>query len=661
MTNLEDFRMDLRRLYCMAALLLTCGWGGLLASTAAAQSPTPEMALRFAPIQPFVDYAKPTPEEIRQCTIRPEKEGNVTSWVVRSGQGEILRRFADTNSDNNVDQWCYFLDGLEVYRDIDSNFNKGADQFRWFHTAGSRWGIDKDENDKIVKIDAWRVISPHEVAEQLVIALKTRDQARFNLLLLTPAELGELGLGKQRSDGVAASIQAANSGFAKLAAEQKVIAPQSTFIDFGSARPAAIPAGTAGSTKDLIVCDNATALVQVGGKHEQVYLGTLVSVGNTWKLIDLPVVGPDQQSPSPFLMAPDTPADRAPVNPNAPTEEMQKLLAELERLDKLAEGLPADQLAANVEQRAELLNRLVEATTDPDLKSQWLRQMTDMYFVAVQSGNYPQGVERLGQQEKRLQEAGAEDELIAHATFQRMWAANAVSQAQPGADSAKLQEKWLADLQEFVTNHQKSTDSAEALLQLGMFQEFNGKTDEARKWYTQLNTSFPQAPPAAKARGALRRLSLVGRPMQLRGESLQGGTVDLGAYRGKVVLIQFWATWAERSKEDMILLKDFYVKNASRGFDIIGVNLDDSPAPAKQFLGENRVMWKQLHEQGGLDGRLANELGVMTVPLMLLVDDKGNVVNDNIHVAELDVELNKLLVKPEADANALRQPTNPPR
>jgi thiol-disulfide isomerase/thioredoxin len=409
------------------------------------------------------------------------------------------------------------------------------------------------------------------------------------------------------------------------------------------------------------VIDNASALVQVGGKHEQVYLGSLISVGDTWKLIDLPSLGPDQQPASPFMMAADAPTERAPANPGAPSEEMQKLMADLERLDKAAEGLPADQLAANVEQRLKLLNQLADATPDSDIRGQWFRQMTDMLFVAAQSGNFPQGIERLEQLEKRLKDASADEDLQAHATFQRMWAGNAVAQAQPGADSAKLQEKWLGELEQFVTSHPKSPDSAEGLLQLGMFQEFNGKIDEARKWYTMLVTNFPQAASTKKARGALQRLSSVGRPIQLRGQSMQGGTVDLAAYRGKVVLIQFWATWAEHSKEDMILLKDFYAKNAGRGFDIVGVNLDDSAAPAKQFLNENKLMWKQMREEGGLDGRLANELGVMTVPLMILVDAKGNVVNDNIHVAELDTELNKLLAKPEGDANALRQPPNPQR
>ena len=165
----------------------------------AAEAPSPAQALALTPIQPNVEYAIPTKEEAAQCTIRPEKENNITSWVVRNHDGEILRRFADTNGDNVVDEWCYFQNGLEVYRDIDSNFNGKADQYRWFNTAGTRWGIDKNEDGKI---DSWKVISPHEVAEQVVLAIKNRDPARFELLLLTPTELTGLGFGKARQDSI---------------------------------------------------------------------------------------------------------------------------------------------------------------------------------------------------------------------------------------------------------------------------------------------------------------------------------------------------------------------------------------------------------------------------------------------------------------------------
>ena len=625
-----------------------------LSDLSAAEAPNPQQALKtFTPIQSFVEYAIPSNEEAQKCTIRPEKENNATAWVVRNADGEVLRRFADTNNDNIVDQWCYFQDGLEVYRDIDSNFNQKADQYRWFHTGGTRWGIDKNEDGRI---DEWRQISPHEVAEQVVLAIKTRDPARFNLVLLTAAELNQLGLGKQRTERIAETMKAANSGFGKLASDQKVLSADSRYIDFGSSRPALIPVGAAGATKEVTVCDNASALVQTGGKHEQVYLGTLVAVGDQWKVIDLPAIGADAQPQNPLIVATTTPAPTGGTTIGGPSDEMQKLMADLERLDREFEQLSPEKQEANLDARAKLLLELAKVTTDADLRNQWYRQLADMF------SNSPKGPERLTQLHKRLVDDGVDEEVIAHVAFQKMWAEYVLSQQDPNADAAKIQEKWLADLQDFVGKYPKSQDTAEALLQLGMYQEFVGKSDEARKWYQQLASSFPNATSAQKATGAIRRLTSAGKPIPLRGKDLvTGAPVDLAAapYRGKIVLIHYWATWCEACKADMVLLKDFYVKNSNRSFEVIGVCLDSSAAPAKQYLAQNRFPWKQLYEEGGLEGRLASEMGVMTPPLMILVDQTGKVVNHNIHVAELDGEVARLQ-RPQDTANSQRR-TPPPR
>ena len=81
-----------------------------------------------------------------------EKRGDVTAWVVRDDRGQVLRVFADTNGDRVVDQWSFFKNGLEVYRDIDSDFNAKADEARWFNTAGSRWGFDRDEGPPVINV-----------------------------------------------------------------------------------------------------------------------------------------------------------------------------------------------------------------------------------------------------------------------------------------------------------------------------------------------------------------------------------------------------------------------------------------------------------------------------------------------------------------------------
>jgi thiol-disulfide isomerase/thioredoxin len=618
---------------------------------AAADAPSAAQALGLTPIQSLVEYTIPSKDEAAQCTIRPEKESNASAWVVRNGQGEILRRFADTNADNVVDQWCYYLNGLEVYRDIDANYNGKADQYRWFHTAGTRWGADKNEDGRV---DEWRALSSHEVAEQVIFALKKRDQERFELLLLTPDELSEAGFGKARADRIAETLRSATAGFSKLSSEQKVVTAESRYVDFGSARPATIPAGTAGSTKDVTVIENASALVENGGKHEQIFLGTLVAVNGTWKLIDVPTVGSDNQQGGGFLLTPHSQQPGG-AGGGAPSDEMQKLMAQLEDLYRKSETLPPEKQAENIEQRVDVLLRLADVTPGAD-RDQWYRQLAEMLSAAMQSGNFPKGGEELNKLQQQLTEAKASDDLIAHVVFQRMWAEYVVSQAQPNADVAKLQEKWLTDLQDFVGKFPKSQDAAEALLQLGMYLEFVGKTEEATKWYQQLAGDFPNAEPAKKASGALRRLNSVGKPMRLRGNDLLGAAIDSAgpAYRGKVVLIHYWATWCEPCKENMVLLKELYSKRAGRNFDIIGVCLDNDAATAKAFLAEHRFPWKHVHEAGGLDGRLANEMGVMTPPLMILVDQNGNVTNHNIHVSELETELAALVRPKTGTANTPR-------
>ena len=125
-----------------------------------AAGPTVEYALGLRPSQKDVDYDRPEGEAAKNATIKTEKAGTASAFVVRGATGEILRIFADTNADRVVDRWSYYKDGIEVFRDIDSNHNAKVDQSRWLNSAGSRWGVDEDENGVI---DAWKAISAEEV------------------------------------------------------------------------------------------------------------------------------------------------------------------------------------------------------------------------------------------------------------------------------------------------------------------------------------------------------------------------------------------------------------------------------------------------------------------------------------------------------------------
>jgi hypothetical protein len=277
---------------------LTAGWlskhcvlkigAAVLASlplAALAAKPTVKEALSLTPVQKDVEYDIPAAAEIANCTVDVETVGGITGWVVRTAGGQVLRRFLDTNGDNRVDQWCYFKDGIEIYRDLDGNFNNKADQYRWLGTAGTRWGLDEDENSRI---DSWKVISAEEVTAEVVAALRDRDVARFERLLLTTDELKSLGLTSKQISDLTDKISAATKAFASEAARQRIVTSKSEWLHFGASRPGVVPAGTDGSTKDVIVYDNVTAVVETDKKHGQLTIGTLVKIGDAWRMFDLP-------------------------------------------------------------------------------------------------------------------------------------------------------------------------------------------------------------------------------------------------------------------------------------------------------------------------------------------------------------------------------------
>jgi thiol-disulfide isomerase/thioredoxin len=610
-----------------------------------AAEPSAEAALRLRPIQADVDFDTPTAEEMKLCTVRANSEPGRAGWYVYTAGGQLLRRFLDTNRDNRLDQWCYYKGGIEVYRDIDSDFNGKADQYRWLGTAGTRWGLDEDEDGVI---DGWKMISAEEVTFEVIAALRDRDRARFVRLLPTAAELESLGLGETQRELLAKKVGAATSGFDALARQQSAITAASRWMHFGASPPGILPSGTDGSTRDVMVYDNVSAIVETGGKHAQVFIGTLIRVDGGWRVIDLPSSLGDSSSVDVasgfFFQQSASQTVPAVAAAGGLSEAMQRLVRELEEVDKSIERAttPADLSKLN-ERRAVVLQGLADQATTDDERETWVRQYADTVSAATQGGGFPQGVVRLRTLAQQLEQRAAGSELAGYVKYRYLSAEYGDSLQQPNADYAKIQEKWLTDLVQFVKDFPGSEDTAEAMLQLAVGEEFAGRTAEAIDWYGRIVGSFGESSQAKKASGAKRRLESVGNPIPLAGNTLDGKQVSLAAYRGKTVLIHYWATWCEPCKQDLEILKQMQAKYAAQGFALIGVNLDSDRGAAIQFLRSQSLPWPQLYEPGGLDSRFATEMGILTLPTMILVDKEGKVINRSIHAGELDEELSKRL------------------
>jgi thiol-disulfide isomerase/thioredoxin len=615
---------------------------GLLGHPAWAGTPSVEQALKLAPVQLGVDYDRPSPEEAAKCKITAKKIDGHVGWVVENPEGVVLRKFVDTNDDNIVDQWSYYKDGLEVYRDVDSNFNGKVDQYRWFHTGGSRWAVDSNEDGVI---DYWKSISAEEVTAEVIAALATHDADRFARLVLTTAELKSLGLGKSRAEGVAAKITKAVADFKAMSARQKVVGSDAAWMQFSANRPGVVPAGTDGATKDLRVYENVVAIAESGGKHVQVQIGTLVQVGDAWRVIDMPLpIGEgqaDATSSGFFFQAAMT--RRSDAANGGTGEASQKLLADLEGLDReAAKASTPDERSRTLAHRAELLDQIAAAVKTPEERAMWLRQLADMISAAVQAGTCPDGADRLKALFDKLQKSETDKNLAAYVKFRQLTAAYVLSMQVPKADYAKIQAEWLKTLQQYISDYPTATDAAEAMLQVGISQEFVGQDDDAKNWYGRILKEFPDSAAAKKATGAQARLDSVGKPVALNGQSPTGGAVDVAKYQGKVVLIQYWATWSAPAKADMATLKELWNK-FSGSFVVVGVSLDHNVKDLNAYLSENPLPWPQIFEEGGLDSRPANLLGILTVPTMILVDQQGKVVSRNVAIADVEAEVKKLV------------------
>lgn len=605
-------------------------------------TPSADQALKLQPIQKDVDYDRPTPEEAAKCKIQAKKASGNVGWVVEGPDGSILRKFVDTNGDNVVDQWSYYKDGLEVYRDIDSNGNGKADQYRWFNTAGTRWGLDKDEDGTI---DSWKVISPEEVTAEAVAAIANRDNARFLRLCLTRDEAKKLGLDTTREEQLVEKIKRLPSDYEKAVAEQKLAGPGTKWIQFSGSQPGIVPAGTDGSTSDIWAYENVLAVVSTEGKHSQIQLGTLVKVGDAWKAIDSPhavAEGQADLASTGFFFHSTAKPSRTNAAGNL-SDSMQKLLADLEKLDKTAtEAVTPEQRATFNGKRADLLEGIADQAKSPEEREMWMRQLADMISAAVQNGTYPQGAKRLEGLFDKLSRDPSQKNLVAYVRFRQLMADYGLKLQTPGSDFPKLQAEWFKQLEQYVSEYPKAADSSEAMLQLAMNSEFAGQEDDAKKWYGRITQQFADSPAGRKAAGAMTRLDLVGKPINLQGKAPGGETVDVARFRGSVVLVQFWATWCEPCKADIAVLKDLTEKYG-RQFNVVGVSLDDKSKELTEYLRENRLPWPQIYEEGGLDSRPANELGVMTVPTMILVDQRGNVVSRAIRAADIEKELKRLI------------------
>ena len=489
------------------------------------------------------------------------------------------------------------------------------------------------------------------------MAIKTRDDARYQRLLLTDAELSSLGLSGDVAKAAAAGLDNARKGFANMVRSQKTIDGKAKWINSGNGQPNLAAAGS-GLSKDLLCHDHASSVFESAAGTDTLALGTLVRVGDTWRLMELPQVVPRGKAiGNGGILFPI--AQVIPYRERGEDEDLQMdaaLAGLYEDLTKLEseigkEGEPGVAMAKLQKDRAMMQWKIYQKIPEKE-KSNWLENIGDTVSNAFQEGNYPKGLRFLEQVIKTLRDAKKTDSL--DYIRWRMIHSEYYKRLDDGdnREDEKTAEWYYDQLEKFVAEFPKSKFAPEALFAIGQNFEVSRSADmeKASRWYQACQQRYGTTDFGKRAAGAVDRIGGRGKPVAFSGATVDGKQFDISnkVLRDRVVVVFFWEMWCADQKVNakgdtaFEVFQDLKSKWKDK-LVIVSANIEGVADDYKKFTGPLTGVF-EMHSPGGMEkSPLAAQLGIVSEPTMVVWDTKGNLYDAESGVGDLGRMVQKLL------------------
>lgn len=244
---------------------------------------------------------------------------------------------------------------------------------------------------------------------------------------------------------------------------------------------------------------------------------------------------------------------------------------------------------------------------------------------------------------------GAENKSDAAAELKAL-----VSKIQAKLAEDKKTEKDLApELKEFdaliAKHHGEKTDAVaqivfmKALLYVQVFEN----TEKGVEMLKGLKNDFPGTKAAENAEPVIIKSSLVSGAKfpDFEEKDVAGKPLSIANHKGKVVLIDFWATWCGPCVQELPNVLKAYDKYHSKGFEIIGISLDQKEDALKNFTATKKMAWQQYFDGKGWGNKLAVRYGVNSIPATYLLDGEGKIIGKDLRGDALAEAVAKALPK----------------
>jgi len=265
------------------------------------------------------------------------------------------------------------------------------------------------------------------------------------------------------------------------------------------------------------------------------------------------------------------------------------------------------------------------------------QKQQEMLQVAVRLGDSNKAAELEKIEAEKLNDPNlSEDERFKL----RMQAVNRILTAKRGADEAKFVAELEKSARALIKEFPKREEGYRLLLSAAQ----NGDEAKARALAKEIIASNDAGEVKASAEGLLRKLDALGKPLDIKFTALDGREVDVSKMNGKVVLIDFWATWCGPCVAEIPNVKKAYDKLHPKGFEIVGISFDDDKEKLQKFVSKEQMPWPQFFDGKGFGNEFGQQYGINGIPTMWLVDKKGNLREMNARDG-LDAKVEKLLAE----------------
>lgn len=148
----------------------------------------------------------------------------------------------------------------------------------------------------------------------------------------------------------------------------------------------------------------------------------------------------------------------------------------------------------------------------------------------------------------------------------------------------------------------------------------------------------------------LSRFAVLNKPLNLSElVDTAGKPIDLAQYKGKVVLVDFWATWCGPCLQEIPNIENAFLAHNKNGFEVLSVNLDEERPALDTFLASKKVLWNTYvsskQDAVGFDTPLAREIGISAIPFIAIIGKDGNVAGIHVRGRKIEDKIVEQLAK----------------